>query len=110
MRAWLSALGTDDYRAIARARVRFNAAPLLISLVVAGVVWGWQHQQGIAVAKPVAAQVVKAIVDGEIYLSVAPPKYTGVAAFETAARDIQVPEFSVVHWCVRHPAGRRAGG
>ncbi|WP_295990885.1 DUF4175 family protein [Rugamonas sp.] len=101
----VSALGADDYRAIARTRVRFNAAPLLLSLVLAGSVWGWQHKQGVAAAKAVAAPVAKAIVDGEVYLTVAPPAYTGVAAFETAARDIQVPESSVVRWCVKHPAG-----
>jgi hypothetical protein len=96
-------LGADDYRAIARARVRFSPLPLLVSLLATGAAWGLQHQQTGAPLIVAAAPPVKVIRDGEIYLRVAPPAYTGVAGYETAARDIQVPQFSEVRWCVRNP-------
>ncbi|MGV7208107.1 DUF4175 family protein [Oxalobacteraceae bacterium A2-2] len=98
-------LGPDDYRAIARQRVRFAVAPLLLSLATAGAAWGWQSSRQPAAAPAAAGAVNKPIVDGEIYLSVKPPAYTGVAAFDTAARDIQVPQYAEVRWCVRNPRG-----
>jgi len=101
----MSVLGPDDYRAIARSRVRFEALPLVISLLLAGAVWNWQGKPPTVSTKAASALAVKAIMDGEVYLRVTPPEYTGVAAFDTAARDIQVPQFSVVRWCVKHPAG-----
>jgi hypothetical protein len=97
-------LTEDDYRGIARTRVRFGALPLALSIMAAGAAWGY-HGQQTAVPAPAAAAQTKAIIDGEVYLRVAPPAYTGVAAFETGARDIQVPQFSEVRWCVRNPAG-----
>ena len=104
------ALGPDDYRAIARARApaasMSTLLPLLLALAVAGAAWGWQqrHQAG-AAGGHAAAPAARAIVDGEIYLRVVPPAYTGVAAFETAARDIEVPQYSDVRWCVRNAVG-----
>jgi hypothetical protein len=97
-------LADDDYRGIARSRVRVGIVPVLLSLAAAGAAWGYHGKQ--SVSTPVAsAQDNKPIVDGEIYLRVAPPGYTGVKPFDTAARDIQVPEFSEVRWCVRNPRG-----
>ena len=98
-------LTPDDYRSIARSRVRLGVLPLLLSIAAAGAAWGYQHKAPAAPTPTVAAQQNKAIVDGEIYLRVAPPAYTGVAAFETGARDIQVPQYSEVRWCVRNPHG-----
>ena len=100
-----AALTADDYRGIARDRVRFGVIPVLASLVAAGAAWGYQDATVAPAAPVVAARVDKPIVDGEVYLRIAPPAYTGVAAFETAARDVQVPQYSQVHWCVRKPAG-----
>jgi len=100
-----SALGDDDYRRIARTRVRVGILPVLLSLAAAGAAWGY-HGKQIATNAPAAdSQTAKAIVDGEIYLSIKPPAYTGVKPFETAARDLQVPQFSEVRWCVRNPSG-----
>jgi hypothetical protein len=97
-------LADDDYRGIARSRVRVGIVPVLLSLAAAGAAWSYHGKQ--SVSTPVAsAQAKKPIVDGEIYLRVAPPGYTGVKPFDTAARDIQVPEFSEVRWCVRNPRG-----
>lgn len=100
-----SVLSESDYRAIARSRVRISVVPVLLSLAAAGAAWGYHGKQIAAVAIPAASPAAKPIVDGEIYLRVAPPAYTGVQPFETAARDIQVPQFSEVRWCVRKPSG-----
>ncbi|MEO5934187.1 MAG: DUF4175 family protein [Duganella sp.] len=95
----------DDYRRIARSRVRFGLLPLAASLIAAGAAWGFQEKPAVANVPAAAAPANKPIVDGEVYLRVAPPAYTGVAGFETAARDIQVPQYSEVRWCVRKPVG-----
>jgi len=98
-------LTDDDYRRIARSRVRYGVAPLVASLLVAGTAWGFQVKPPALIVPPKAASANKPIVDGEVYLRVTPPAYTGVAGFETAARDIQIPQYSEVRWCVRKPAG-----
>jgi hypothetical protein len=95
----------DDYRRIAHTRVRFGFVPLVVSLIAAGAAWGFQAKPLTAKAPLVTVTANKPIVDGEIYLRVAPPAYTGVAGFETAARDIQIPQYSEVRWCVRKPVG-----
>jgi hypothetical protein len=95
----------DDYRRIAHARVRFGFVPLVASLIAAGAAWGFQAKPATANVAGAAAPANKPIVDGEVYLRVTPPAYTGVAGFETAARDIQIPQYSEVRWCVRKPAG-----
>src|SRR5471032_5968 len=100
----MSVLGPDDYRAIARTRVRFEVLPLVISLLLAGAVWNWHEKPPMASTKIASVSPAKANVDGEVYLRVTPPEYTGVSAFDTAARDIQVPQFSLVRWCIKHSA------
>ncbi len=102
------ALRDDDYRAIARSRVRFALLPLILSLCAAGAAWGVHYQQTSSGRFATVADgngKPKPIADGEIYLRVAPPAYTGVAAFETATRDIQVPQYSEVRWCIRKEQG-----
>jgi hypothetical protein len=98
-------LTTADYQAIARNRVRFAIVPLVLSLLAASAAWAWHGQSAAPAAAPPAAQANKPVIDGEVYLRVTPPKYTGVAAFETGARDIQIPQYSEVRWCVRKPSG-----
>jgi hypothetical protein len=106
LQARLASILTDnDYRDIARTRVRFGVLPLTLGILAAGAAWAYQGQQTASPPPVAAEQANKAIVDGEVYLRVAPPAYTGVAAFETGARDIQVPQFSEVRWCVRKPSG-----
>ncbi|SDH59834.1 MULTISPECIES: DUF4175 family protein [unclassified Duganella] len=106
LQARLADILTDtDYQAIARTRVRFAILPMVISLLAAGAAWGWQGQPAAKPAPPAAAQANKPIVDGEVYLRVTPPQYTGVAAFDTGARDIQIPQYSEVRWCVRNATG-----
>lgn len=98
-------LTVDDYRGIARTRVRLGLLPLVASLIAAGAAWGFQQKPAAANVPAAAAPANKPIVDGEVYLRVVPPAYTGVAGFETAARDIQIPQYSEVRWCVRKPVG-----
>jgi len=101
-----SVLTTNDYRSIAAIRVKFALIPLLLSLAATGAAWTL-HGKQTAGAQTTAAQQGKAraIVDGEVFLRVAPPAYTGAKQFESAASDIQIPQHSEVRWCVRNPAG-----
>ena len=98
-------LTDDDYCRIAHTRVRYSLLPLVASLLAAGAAWGFQAKPATTVVRAAAAPTNKPIVDGEVYLRVTPPAYTGVAGFETAARDIQIPQYSEVRWCVRKPVG-----
>jgi hypothetical protein len=102
-----SVLTTDDYRDIARTRVRWSVLPIALSIMAAGAAWSYHGKQAASPPPAAAAQANKAIMDGEVYLRVAPPAYTGAPAFETGARDIQVPQFSEVRWCVRNPSGQQ---
>jgi hypothetical protein len=95
----------DDYLHIARTRARFSVVPVVVSLIVAGAAWGFHDKPVARTMSAAATPANKFIVDGEVYLRVAPPAYTGVAGFETAARDIQIPQYSEVRWCVRKPVG-----
>lgn len=98
-------LTAEECKAIARMRAKFSILPLILSLLAAGAAWAYHGHAPEADTSPAAAQTNKPIVDGEINLNVTPPKYTGVAAFETAARDIQIPQYSEVRWCVRNATG-----
>jgi hypothetical protein len=100
-----SALTDDDYRSIARTHMRYAILPLVLSLLAAGAAAAWHGPQAAPLAPSPAVHANKPIVDGEVYLRVAPPAYTGGAAFETGARDIQVPQYSEVRWCVRNATG-----
>lgn len=105
LQARLADVLTDGgYRAIARARSGAAILPLALSMLAAGAAWAYHVTPSAAVA-PAAPQADKPVVDGEIYLRVSPPAYTGVAAFETGARDIQIPQYSEVRWCVRNAPG-----
>jgi hypothetical protein len=99
------ALTKDHYCAIARLRVpaRLAVLPVALAVMAAGGAWACDASRDV-VPSPVAAPAAsKPVVDGEVYLRVMPPAYTRVAAFETGARDIQVPQYAQVHWCVRKP-------
>lgn len=94
-----------DYQAIARKHVRFAVLPITLSLLAAGAAWAYHGQPGARTVPPAVAPANTPIIDGEIYLRVTPPKYTGVPSFETGARDIQVPQYSEIQWCVRNASG-----
>ncbi|MPQ58720.1 DUF4175 family protein [Duganella sp. FT27W] len=104
-----TSLSTADYRAIACRRAPLAApsslAPVVLAVIVAGAAWLYDAGTVRAVAQPAATPAANTpVVAGEIYLRVTPPAYTGVAPFETGARDIKVPQYAQVQWCVRQPA------
>ncbi|HEX8614839.1 MAG TPA: hypothetical protein VF800_26455 [Telluria sp.] len=94
---------TDDVLAsIARERVRFDVRWPALSLCAALALFAWRQVQDI----PPTPHEVKALIaeqTSEITVRVMPPKYTGVAKSEGAPRELQVPEHSVVEWCLRAP-------
>ncbi|SFV07694.1 DUF4175 family protein [Pseudoduganella namucuonensis] len=99
----LDVLNDDGYRAIARTRVRWRVLPLILSLLAAGAAWALQQ---VAAPKPAASSASAAArpaAPGELTLRVTPPAYTKAAAFETAAKDIQIPQYSDVRWCFARP-------
>ena len=80
-------LTADDYKAIARKRIRIAILPIALSLLAAGSAAAWHGKQTAAAPSPAAArQANKPIIDGEVHLRITPPAYTGVPAFETGAR------------------------
>jgi len=98
-------LTADDYKNIARQRVRFAILPLALCLIAAASAAAWHAHPPAAPAPVVAQQINKPIVDGEVHLRITPPAYTGAAPFETGARDIQIPQYSEVRWCINNPRG-----
>jgi len=87
---------------IARERMRPGYGWLALSAVAAALLWLWTlapgggSPAGAARALPAAAAAKR-----ELLVRVVPPKYTGVAPFESAPRDMQVPEHSEVEWCAK---------
>ncbi|NHZ40466.1 DUF4175 family protein [Massilia aquatica] len=94
---------TDDVlAAIARERVRFDARWLALSVCAALAVFAWRLVE----AAPLTPHEVKALVakqTSEITVRVTPPKYTGMPKSDGPPRELQVPEHSVVEWCLRAP-------
>ena len=87
---------------IVREHVGFDARVVIASAALALGFFGWQQAQKV----PPTAQQVQARLaaeTSELLLRVTPPKYTGVARFESAPRELQVPEHSVVEWCLKAP-------
>ncbi|GAB2880485.1 DUF4175 domain-containing protein [Pseudoduganella ginsengisoli] len=95
------ALQADDYRAIAAARTGFRWLPAALSVLVCGACWAWLQQGGAVKPAAPSRAALPPAQPGELLLKVTPPAYTRAAAFETPARDIQVPQYSDVRWCFR---------
>ncbi|NYE64011.1 hypothetical protein FHW58_005245 [Duganella sp. 1224] len=100
-----NALTAADYQRIAATRARFALLPLILALLASAAAAAWHGK--VPPARPAAphAQANKPVVDGEVYLSVTPPAYTGIKPFDTGARDIQIPQYAEVRWCVRNATG-----
>lgn len=94
---------TDDVVAgIVRERVKFDWRWVVVSVAGALALFAWQQRP----IKQVTAEEARARIVAEtsdIVVKVAPPKYTRVARFESAPRDLQVPQQSVVEWCLKSP-------
>ena len=80
---------------------------ILISAVLAGMVWYATTRPSeagaIAPASPVGSATAATL--AQLHIKLAPPAYTGVAASESAPRDLQVPEQTVVSWCLKDGVG-----
>jgi hypothetical protein len=87
---------------VAARRVRFDALWPALSIVAALLLWGL-HLSPRAVPVSPAARALLAAQHSAIVVRVTPPKYTGVAATESAPRDLQVPQHSAIEWCPKEP-------
>ena len=96
-------------RAIVRGRVPAGLPWLGANLALAGLAWGAALLPGgahPAIARAAGAPAAKAaIARSELLIKLAPPGYTGVAASNAAPRDLQVPEQTVVEWCLKDASG-----
>ncbi len=97
-------------RAIVRGRVRTGLPWLGANLALAGLAWGaallpGSAQPGIAKAAGAANGKAAAIARGELVIKLTPPGYTGVAASSPVPSDLQVPEQTVVEWCLKDASG-----
>lgn len=104
----VSAVLSDDIVGrIAASRVQFDLRWLAGSTLAALAWWGWHYAQAetleVAVAPKIAIADISALV-----VKITPPKYTGVARFETAPRDLQVPYNSAIEWCQAKPSAGAA--
>lgn len=91
------AVAIVNWPAVARSRIRGDYHWIAVSALAAIGVWAWGARAHIPVAAPNAVPVAAA--QHRIVVRVAPPRYTAVAPFESAPRELQVPEHSDVRWC-----------
>jgi hypothetical protein len=100
-----ASVSNGELNAIARGRVTAGAPWLLGSVAAAVVIWfvtAPAPQAGSTVpGKAPAANA--APVTSQLVVRTAPPAYTGVAPTESAPRDLQVPEQTVMTWCLKNP-------
>ncbi|MES2320419.1 MAG: hypothetical protein V4631_23325 [Pseudomonadota bacterium] len=92
---------------IASRRVSFDWQWPALSLLGALLFWGWHAPRAVPVAPAVKARL--AAEASGIVVKISPPKYTGVARFESAPRDLQVPQNSSVEWCLKKPQAADTG-
>ncbi len=90
-------------RQTVRRRAPFAWPALALSLAAAAALWAWPNTRpGTPPARWAAAPAAAV---QTLTLQLTPPAYTGVAAYDSAPRDLQVPEHSRVRWCLQGPAG-----
>jgi hypothetical protein len=103
-----ASLDARRVRAIVRARVPAGWQWLGANLALAALAWGATLLPGHVVPagarEAQAAPATPAAVHAALMLKLAPPAYTGVKPFESAPRDLQVPEQTVVTWCLQDAA------
>jgi len=102
-----AALNRQQLRAIARRRVTAGLPWLLGSVVAAAAIWfaTAPAQQGGVSAPGAAPHASAAPASAQLLVRSTPPAYTGVAPAESAPQDLQVPEQTVLSWCLKAPAG-----
>jgi hypothetical protein len=96
------ALDGAALRKLARERVRMGAGWFALSAGVAAAAWLWTivPMHGVDRLPHLPALAVAAAPKPQLAMRVKPPAYTGAALIDTAPRDLQVPEYSEVEWCV----------
>ncbi|CAN7611539.1 DUF4175 family protein [Massilia sp. LjRoot122] len=101
-----AAVSGQQLRSIARGRVKTGAPWLLGSVVAAAAVWFATSAtpQGSASAPGKAPVAVAAPVASQLVVRTAPPAYTKAASVESAPKDLQVPEQTVMSWCLKDPS------
>lgn len=76
---------------------------ILVSAVLAGMVWYAttrpSEAEGMLPASPVGSATAATL--AQLTIGLAPPAYTGIAPSESAPRDLQAPEQTVVSWCLK---------
>ncbi len=96
----------EALRRIASVQARFERRWLALSFAAAAMLWLWPGQSSGLAAQASSASAAAA---NELLLQVAPPAYTGFAAYETAPKALQVPEHSEIRWCLKtEPANAAA--
>jgi hypothetical protein len=102
-----AAVSRQQLRQIARRHVSSGLPILLVSAVLAAMVWyatTRPAQEG-AVTPPSPVSSATAATLAGLTLKLAPPAYTGVAASTSAPRDLQVPEQTIATWCLTGGTG-----
>lgn len=95
-----AALSPGVIASVVRERVRFDWRPLAASVLLAAGVFAVLRTGASPVPVPSVRAPSAAAQAAGLMVKVAPPAYTGVARFETAPRDLQVPQSSAVQWCL----------
>ena len=104
-----ASVGAPQLRRIVRARVKAGLPWLMASVALAAAVW-FSGAASQAPDSPIATPgkapaAIAAPVVPELVVRTAPPSYTGVKAIESAPRDLQVPEQTVMTWCLKNGPG-----
>ena len=101
-----SILRDDVIASIAAERTGFDLRIAAASAAAALALWGWGQFEGQPVtARAVLARLAAQAID--VTVRITPPRHTGLARFESKPRDLEVPEHSIVEWCL--PAPQPAG-
>ncbi len=100
-----ASVSAQQLRSMARGRIKAGAPWLLGSVLAAAGVWfaGAAAPQVSAVAQNRPRLAIATIATNQVIVRTAPPNYTGVAPVEAEPRDLQVPEQTLVMWCVMDP-------
>jgi hypothetical protein len=96
----VASLGEPELSVVARRRVRAAYHWIAVSALAAFAVWAWGARAG-APAPGNNAAAAKLAAAGAVVMHVAPPAYTAVVPFDSAPRELQIPQGSEVRWCAR---------
>lgn len=101
-----AAVSGQQLRSIARGRVKTGAPWLLGSVAAAAAVWFATSAapQGSVSAPGKAPVAIAAPLMSQLVVRTAPPAYTKAAPVESAPKDLQVPEQTVMTWCLKDPS------